>query len=338
MEEVRLDRPPPAAAVAPVPDTLGRRFLLFVDTEEEFDWGAPFRREASVAAMAALPEAHRRFAAAGIMPTYLATYPVVDDPSSAAILRRIVEAGEGEVGSQLHPWVTPPFDEPLSQAASFAGNLSPTLEGAKLERLTARIEDAIGVRPRTYRAGRYGVGPATARLLAEAGYRLDVSVRPGFSYAREGGPDFTGFDARPFRVGGLLALPLGVGWTGLARVFGPALHPWLARVPGGEGLASRVGLVARVPLTPEGTGAGEAIRAVDALLGAGVRLLSFSFHSPSLVVGCTPYVRSDEDLARFWRWWDRVLDALARRGVAPLDAGTLVSSLDGSLPAAKRLR
>ena len=40
-------RPPAAAPGAMVqwPDSFGTRFTVFVDTEEEFDWGGPFSRE-----------------------------------------------------------------------------------------------------------------------------------------------------------------------------------------------------------------------------------------------------------------------------------------------------
>jgi len=38
------------------PDSFGTRFTLFVDTEEEFDWGAPFSRDAGgTSHMAAMP-------------------------------------------------------------------------------------------------------------------------------------------------------------------------------------------------------------------------------------------------------------------------------------------
>ena len=47
------------------PEAFGTRFTLFVDTEEEFDWSAPLsHRERGVTAIAALPDAHRRFRAA----------------------------------------------------------------------------------------------------------------------------------------------------------------------------------------------------------------------------------------------------------------------------------
>ena len=57
-----------------------------------------------------------------------------------------------------------------------------------------------------------------------------------------------------------------------------------------------------------------------------MRAISFSFHSPSLEPGHTPYVRDAADLARFWTWWDGVLNLLAREGVQPASAEQLVAA------------
>ena len=75
-------------------------------------------------------------------------------------------------------------------------------------------------------------------------------------------------------------------------------------------------MLSRVPLTPEGITAAEATTAIDALIDEGVRVLNFSFHSPTLEPGHTPYVRDESDRTAFYGWWDRVLSHLARRGVA----------------------
>ncbi|HWK37077.1 MAG TPA: WalW protein, partial [Sphingomonas sp.] len=152
------------------PDDFGQRFTIFVDTEEEFDWSAPLRRESrSVAAMAALPTGAARFAEAGAALALLIDYPVATDPAAIDHLHRALDYRRHAVGTQLHAWVNPPYDEPLTRANSYAGNLPPALEAAKLQALTVAITQAFG-QPRLYRAGRYGIGPATLRLLADYGY------------------------------------------------------------------------------------------------------------------------------------------------------------------------
>ncbi len=313
----RLDRPPAAWARIDLPIPFGRRFLVFVDTEEEFDWSAPRRRDAiSTKAIAALPAAHRRLREFGIVPAYLVDYPIATASQAIEILRPLLEADECEIGAQLHPWVNPPHDERLTVANSFAGNLPRTLEGAKLARLTQAITDNFGRRPEIYRAGRYGVGPHSAALLEAAGYRIDCSVRSHFSYAGEGGPDFTTRDSAPHWAGPggkLLELPLTAGFVGVARRLGPRLH----RLRFLRGPMARAGLLGRVALTPEGIPLAEALTLLRRLLGDGLRLLSISFHSPSIEPGHTPYVRDAADLRRFYAWWDGVLELLAREGVAP---------------------
>ena len=55
--------------------------------------------------------------------------------------------------------------------------------------LTEAIEANFGQRPIVYKAGRYGVGPATTTLLEDLGYAVDCSVVPHWSFAADGGPD-----------------------------------------------------------------------------------------------------------------------------------------------------
>jgi hypothetical protein len=326
----RIDRPPvPRDRMTP-PASIGRRFLVFVDTEEEFDWTAPRSRDATATtAIAALPEAHRRLAGFGICPTYLVDYPVASSPVAIDVLRPLMEAGECAIGTQLHPWVNPPFDEVLTVANSFVGNLPEAQERAKLEALTHRIGAAFGKRPQVYRAGRYGIGPNSARLLEEAGYRLDVSVRALFDYSAEGGPDFSHRDAMPCWAGPqrlLMELPLTAVYTGFARRLGERLYPAAGRVARLRGLFARTGALERIALTPEGTPLPDALRAIRTLLDDGAKLLSISFHSPSVEPGHTPYVRDAADLRVFYAWWDGVLDLLAREGVAPIGADALIAA------------
>lgn len=330
--EGRLDQPPAPDRYIDLPASFGRRFTIFVDTEEEFDWSKPHSRAAhSTRTAESLPHIHRRLVAAGAKPVYLIDHPIVADPRSVATLREFLEAGECTVGTQLHPWVNPPFEEEINLSNSFAGNLPEALEREKLARLTGAIEAGMGCRPTIYRAGRYGVGPRTARLLEEAGYRIDVSVRPLHDYRGEGGPDFSRVRPTPFWAGRnrtLLEVPLTIAFTGAFRQLGSRLYPAAAKLPRGLSLLSRAGLLSRVALTPEGMPFREVREAVERLIEDDLRLFSISFHSPSLEPGHTPYVRDKADLDRFYRWWDALFDLFSRRGIAPatpqeiLDAAT----------------
>lgn len=316
------------------PDDFGTRFMLVVDTEEEFDWSAPFDRESrAVTAVQGMKRGQDYFARAGVRPLYVTDYPVIDDPVAGAMLAQWAGEGAADVGAHLHPWVNPPHVEEVSAANSFAGNLPEAWEREKLTLLRDRIAQVVGKAPVAFRAGRYGVGRHTGAIVRDLGFRLDTSIRSRFNYARQHGPDFTRMPVKPWRAGperALVELPLSTAWTGPLRGMGDILQPVVERGGVGAGLLARSGLLQRVPLTPEGVSAREAMAAIDALLADGLPLLMFSFHSPTLEPGHTPYVRDDADLQDFYRWWDSVLAHLARRGVAPASLDDVLAGATGT--------
>ncbi|APE29082.1 polysaccharide deacetylase family protein [Aurantiacibacter gangjinensis] len=315
-----LLEPPATSALARFADDTPR-FILTVDTEEAFDWDKPLTRDRHdlnhVPNIARFQEFCEN---QGVVPIYLVDWPIANSPDAAAILREAVATGRAEVGVQLHPWVNPPFDEDVSQANSFAGNLPPALEEAKFSALVDVVERNFGTQPLIYRAGRYGIGAETAAMLARRGVAIDSSVRPMFDYSHLGGPDFRSFPTAPYWADAersVLELPLTAAWWGMLRRQGNWLYPRLWRAPALRGVLARLGLLERVPLTPEGVSVEEAIRGIDIALDDGLPVLVFSFHSPSLMPGNTPYVRSEDDLDALYDWWRRIFAYLAHRGVQP---------------------
>lgn len=308
-----------------------QRFILTVDTEEEFDWTKPLNREQhSVHTVPRLAKFQEFCESQGVVPIYLVDYPIVSSPAAVEILRAAVAAGKAEVGVQLHPWVSPPHEEEVNQHNSFAGNLPAELERAKFMQLRDKIVATIGATPLIYRAGRYGVGPNTADILADGGIAIDTSVRARFDYSAGGGPNFRDHPVRPYWLNkprGLLELPLTSVYWGPLRQLGPWLYPQMWRAPRLRGLLSRIGLLERIPLTPEGVTIEEALRGIDIALDEGLPVLVFSFHSPSLAPGYTPYVRSEDDLDALYDWWRQAFAYLAQRQVRPTTAAEIVASL-----------
>lgn len=308
----------------------GQRFILTVDTEEEFDWSKPIERTAhTVHSIARLAKFQEFCEAEGVCPVYLIDYPIAASPAAAAILGDAIAAGRAEVGVQLHPWVSPPHDEQVNEFNSYAGNLPPELERAKFTRLRDAIAANFGVAPAIYRAGRYGVGPHTAAMLAEGGMAIDSSVRARFDYSASGGPNFRQHPLHPWwidRDRGLLELPLTTVYWGLLRQLGNWLYPAMWRVPQVRGALARIGLLERIPLTPEGVTLEEALRGIDIALDEGLPLLVFSFHSPSLAPGYTPYVQSEDDLDALYDWWRGVFAYLAKRGTRPTTVREVISA------------
>ena len=313
----------------PAKDTIERPLLLVVvDTEEEFDWSKPHSRdETSTSAMASQVRAHRIFEKYRIKPTYVSDYPVASQESGYAPLKELYDSGLCQIGAHLHPWVNPPFDEDVCNRNSYPGNLSRALEKEKLQRLTDEIENRFGMRPTIYKAGRYGVGPNTAGILAELGYEIDASVVPRTDLRAEDGPDFRHCGAKPywFGDGKLLELPLSVGFSGVFSGLGRT--GWsLIDTPAGRalkmtGISSRLRILDRLVLTPEGITHEEHKRLTRKMLSTGHRVFSFTYHSPSLEPGCTPYVRNDDDLTlfldRFERYFDFFMNEIGGRPTTP---------------------
>lgn len=313
------------------PATLGRRYVVFVDVEEEFDWTAPLGRDnRAVSAIRALPDAHARFADRGIGLVCLIDHPVATDPASIAILQAIAADGRSTIGAQLHGWVTPPYHG-SAWDERYTGSLPIDREAAKLDALTDALRAAFGSSPRVYRAGRYGIGLHTAALLTARGYRVDTSMRARYDYSADGGPDFRLIGNSAFRMGSLIEMPLTTVFTGTLRRQGRRLYPALGRLPHGRGVAARSGLLQRVALTPEDMPFAAALAAVRIAVEEEAQpLITFSFHSPSLQPGHTPYVRTAEDLTRFWDWWARMFDLLDALGVRPASIDDLIVAADST--------
>jgi len=296
----------------------GTRFLITVDTEEEFDWSGPFTRDQfSIGHIPAISRFQSMCEEDCVQPVYLVDYPIAGDPEATELLGGYAAQGTAVIGMQLHPWVNPPFDETLSRHNSYACNLPPELEREKLQILHAKIAESFGVQPDIYRAGRYGAGPETSKILAELGVAIDSSVRSHFDYSAEGGPDFSHEPLNPYWLqhGQLLELPVTTVFRGGLQGVGKAVFADMFASETSRSILARTGLLERVALTPEGIPLGKAVQGIDCAIEQGVGILNFSFHSPSLEPGHTDY------------WWEGVFAHLAKRGVQPVNIAEIKAAL-----------
>jgi hypothetical protein len=304
-----LTRHDPELRREPVRHPADMRPNLFVviDTEEEFDWSAPFSRtNQRVTAMRHVARAQRLFERHGIAPIFVVDYPVASQRDGYAPLKELAAGDACVIGAHLHPWVNPPFTEPVNRHNSYGCNLTPALEAAKLRVLAAEIADRIGVAPRIFKAGRYGVGRSTLRTLDELEFDIDTSINPSMDYSEDGGPSFQDFDASPFFFGRgrrLLEIPCTTGFVGACaragRLIDRVATTTVGRAAHLGGIAARLHVSERLHLSPEHSTLAEMRRLTHALLARGIRTFTLTFHSPSLAPGHTPYVRTARDLDRF---------------------------------------
>jgi hypothetical protein len=328
----RADSPQLSVAQPRLRDDGPPKLLLVVDTEEEFDWSAPFSRSArGVSAIKSLHVLQRLCERFQLEPTYVVDFPVASQREAIEPIREMLADGGCAIGAHLHPWVNPPYDEPLTNRNSFACNLEPALENAKLQVLHAEIASAFARAPVIYKAGRYGIGVNTLAALRSLGFEIDTSVNPHMDFSSSEGPNFSGFPEAPFVMGGWLAeVPCTTGFDGSAWRAGERLHRFASgpvmrrfRAPG---VLARLGILNRINLSPETSTLPEMQRLTCALLQRGVRTLTLSFHSPSMEAGHTPYVRTTRDLREFLerveRYFEFFFGDLAGQPTTPFSVRT----------------
>lgn len=299
---------------------------VVIDTEEEFDWDAPFDRASTgvghMRRVGAIQEICERW---NIRPAYVVTYPIVSQDAGISALLPLVREGRALVGAHLHPWVSPPDEEEVCVRNSYPGNLPAALEREKLARLADRIEAALEVRPVIYKAGRYGIGANTFAILEELGFTVDVSPAPPFDYRGQSGPDFLRSGLALSWEGprkSVLSIP-GTGAL-VGRVPSPGLYNAAASEPlawlRAADILARLGVVERLKLTPEGHSGDDMARLVRWLHTRGQSLFMLTLHSPSMEPMHTPYVRSEAELATLLRETDRFLRFfMTELGGAPTD-------------------
>jgi hypothetical protein len=307
------------------------QLFVVVDTEEEFDWGAPYSRDnVSVSAIEEVGRLQTVLAPYRLKPTYVIDYPVATTSSSSHRLAEFANRGECHIGAHLHPWVSPPFVEALGHRNSYGFNLGAGVEREKISLLKDAIVEHLGVKPRSFKAGRYGFGKTTADTLEALDFDIDLSVNPHMDFTSDEGPSFEGFEPRPGLFGQrrrLLELPCTTGFVGAARKMGPSLHraasaPALAPLRA-VGILARTGVLNKVMLSPEGNTLQEMQALTDSLYQDGVRTFAMTFHSPSLKPGCTRYVRTVEQRDAFLKTIDQYCHYFTTRlngiGTTPAD-------------------
>jgi hypothetical protein len=221
-------------------------FVVTIDTEADNQWdhGAPLRTR-NVGFWEPFQAVCER---SDVVPTYLITSEIAADSEAQALLRTWAGAGTAEVGTHLHPWTTAPFvDRPgltfNDPQHAFLTELPDQLLVDKLHTLTREIEEYVGIRPTSFRAGRFGFDMRVARVLGRLGYVVDSSVTPLTEWSaheglrgRGGGPDFRTCGLQPFFLQGtgtpgVLEIPVTIVSTySLLRRF-PRLLPAVQTLP-----------------------------------------------------------------------------------------------------------
>jgi hypothetical protein len=303
--------------------------LVGIDTEGDNQWDPAARANQAFENVYALPSLHALFARCKARPTYLVTHPVAADARSAETLRALREGGGCEIGAHHHAWETPPFEEGDVARHAYALALPPERFARQLATLTETIEVAVGVRPVSYRSGRFGFSAGHVSTLERAGYLVESSIAPLFYETHKGGPEFVEAPLHPYFLAYDSAVRPGTSQL-LELPVSAALHrrypTWLqyryARAPWPyttKRILRKLGLARMLWLRPSYSSLDEMTQLARRLADDGVPLLNVLFHSSEAIVGGSPYNRTEQELDAFLERLEQFLTfAVSELGATPV--------------------
>lgn len=289
-----------------------KHFYVVIHTEEEFNWSEGFfKNNVKVSHAEQLQEFVKDTIAMGVKVVLAIDYAFANSNSGNKVLRHLSEhyCDHLEFAAHLQPWNSPPFENDqneVDERFSYPGNLSFELEFNKLKQLTEKIVQVTGFKPVCYLAGRYGVGQNTYKILSDLEYKYDISASPFSDFSEKSGPDYSLTTNKITVNRGITCIPHSAGLVSYFLTVSaflmerPSLYRYIKKQFLGKVLLKLLG-VRWIRLSTEGFTASSLIKLTQHLEKVDASRLIFSFHSPSLKAGLTPYVNSDKAAQSFKR-------------------------------------
>src|SRR6188472_508880 len=291
--------------------------LVGIDTEGDNQWDAHARAHQTFENIYALPRLHALFARHGVRPTYVITYPVAKDGRAADVLRGLLAGGDCEIGAHHHAWETPPCTADDIRKHPYASVLPRSQFENQLTSLTDAITAAVGVRPVSYRSGRFGFSAAHVAGLERLGYLVESSVAPLFYESHKGGPEFVEAPLTPYFLAydsattpgssGVLEIPVSAALN--RKLPKPRQHAY-ARAPypyTTRRVLRALRLLRLRWLRPSYSSLDDMLSLARDLAAMGEPVLNLLFHSSEAIVGGSPYNKTQGELDAFCDRLERFL-------------------------------
>jgi hypothetical protein len=312
---------PRSPALTPATGTL---YTVTVDTEEEWDWDGDYPiQDLGLQNIQHLPELQAVCDRRGAKVTYFVNHAVLAAPESRQVVLELARHPRVEIGMHIHPWNTPPIvgNGKVTPRETFLHNLPPDLARAKLESVYRQFFEH-GLRPTSFRGGRYSTGPVIQEFLQDHGLVADASILPFSTWSDDGAPDHRHRRIDPVRLPprrsghrALWEIPLTLGFT--RRPFGlwHQVFETVASTPLRHlrliGLAEKVGLVRKAWLNIE-TPLGQRPRPfLEVLRRLRLPCIDVCLHSSSLVAGGNLFTRTQADRERVLANLDETLNCVS---------------------------
>lgn len=241
-----------------------------------------------------------------VHPIYFLSPEILMDDKCCEIFRNEIEKG-AIIGAHLHPEYIEPEacieENGQTKESQFpCSAYSTEIEEKKIKNLTELIERRLGVRPKWYRAARFGADVDTYGILDKLGYEHESSVTPGINWRDRGGIDYKNFPLEAYKIDetNLLEHPVtivGKRWGFLGKLLPDSwlFYRWLR---------------------PTHMSYIEMRSIINNQLRNGNKELIMMFHSMEIMINKTPYVRN-RLMQKYYLWrLDRILKYSVKRGIA----------------------
>lgn len=234
-----------------------------------------------------------------IRPIYFVSPEVVQNEACCSVLQNEIKKG-AVIGAHLHPEYIEPDRKRTDKnhVEEFPCTAySRDIEKEKLYNLSMLIKKQLKVTPKWYRAARFGADADTIAILQELGYLYDSSFTPNIDWTKKGGPDHR--------------------YTPVSSYY---IHPEniykISRTENGIKeypvtiLGKRFGIIGKfLPenwlfyqwLRPTHMSYLEQRHMIQKLRKAKIPDLVMMFHSMEIMIGKTPYVRT-EWMQKYYLW------------------------------------
>ena len=273
---------------------MNRYFIVSIDTEADSSdhwlmrW--PFQTKGvTIGVKERLTPLFQKY---GVRPTYLLAHEILEDDNAMNVL---LNTPDCELGTHLH-WHDPkrfPYHDKMHRYFVQC-HFSYDEEYEQMKYLTDLFWKKTGYSPLSVRAGRFGAGPNTGKILMDLGYKTDSSVTPHIKhvYPDAGSiADYTNSPEFPYRIqkdgdlfvpgdGSLWEIPVSIRMR--KRYWDPF------------GLLSKKILFWFRPRYAENW------QLLHFLLFAKKNgVINLMFHNVEVLPGLSPYTKSEEDVKRY---------------------------------------
>lgn len=180
---------------------MSRAYLcVSIDTERDKGKGWRVKKPMALAGIhdGVVQRLHPMFVSFRAKPTYLLSPEILADEGCVDAFRKIEQ--EADLGTHLHGEYAEPDPSDPDITSAFQRDYAPDVEKQKLAYLTDLFIRAFAHQPRSFRAGRFGIGESSIGILESLGYAVESSVTPHMDWSSAGakGLSFAGAPTQPY--------------------------------------------------------------------------------------------------------------------------------------------